>query len=58
MRHVRLAEPFNEIEKNTDGSMVNNGRQTESLLFARKHQEKKDMKTGGSKPWQSMLILT
>ena len=41
-----------------DGSKVGHGRQTESLLLAQRHQGKKDVRTGGSKPWQSMLILT
>ena len=37
---------------------VGHGRQTESLFLARRNQGKRDQKTGGSKPWQFMLILT
>ena len=37
---------------------VGHGRQTESLFLAQRNQEKRDQKTGGSKPWQFMLILT
>ena len=58
MRHVWSARCSKASVSRVNEINVGNGRQTESLFLAPMNRGKMDQKTGGSKPWESMLILT